>query len=220
MPILYTTGTIESTTLTDDIDLDRHSLTEGYWVGSTAATCTFWGRDRGFVVQPSYSSAQAQGNTWRRRWVTGEIVSSSKAVCKHFSVVPAPRAPKGKIRLEGELLHDRRLPKGKSFALEFQIYGDRLKNLQIEFKLFNLSNRLVLGKQVIVAPGGVLIEELVDHVDGNQVATGVVWILPEETKFIGSPPEFETRFSFEIGNGSSRQYLIDEGYILFTSKAK
>ena len=104
--------------------------------------------------------------------------------------------------------------------MEFQIYGDRLRNLQIEFKLFNLSNRLVLGKQVIVAPGGVLIEELADHVDGSQVVSGVVWILPEETKFIGSPTDFECRFSFEIGNGSSRQYLIDEGYMLFTSKVR
>ena len=220
MSILYTTGIIESTTLTDDVDFDRYALTEGYWVGSTAATCTFWGRDRGFVVQPGYSCSRAEGSSWRRRWVTGEIESSSSAICKHFSVVPAPRAPKGCLTLEGESLRDRRLPKGKSFALEFQIYGDRLRNLQIEFKLFNLSNRLVLGKQVIIAPGGVLIEELADHVDGNQVATGVVWILPEETKFVGSPADFETRFSFEIGNGSSRQYLIDAGYMTFTSKVR
>ena len=81
-----------------------------------------------------------------------------------------------------------------------------------------MSNRLLLSKQVLVAPGGVLIEEIVDHIDGNQLASGAIQLLAPETVFAGSPADFEVKYFFEIGNGTTRQHQLDAGYLIFTSK--
>ncbi|HAX75728.1 MAG TPA: hypothetical protein DCY88_07815 [Cyanobacteria bacterium UBA11372] len=193
-------------------------MAEGYTIAITQASLSWWGRNRAIRLQAARSTVNCRGRAIYNQFVRGSADAVSEAVCRYLWVIPPPTTPKGKLLLDGVSLQNQRLPKGKSLALRFQILGERLRGLQIQLFLKDLSNRILLSKQVLVAPGGVLIEEIVDHVDGNQLASGAIQLLANETIFAGSPADFEVKYFFEIGNGTTRQHQLDAGYLIFTSK--
>lgn len=175
------------------------------------------GRDRHPLFGTAKSTATAKSGGLRRVYAKASIAASDSAVCKYLITLPAPPAPVGEVFLNGKTLVDQRLAKGRSHSFVFTIIGKKLTNLQVRFSLRSLRGESVLQKTVLVAPGGVAIDEFITAEDGTQTITGYISLLPHETVFASAPAEFELNYLLEIGNGSSREYPLQSEYLNFYS---
>jgi hypothetical protein len=183
---------------------------------ATQATNALVGRDRILRVYTARSAVHLRSRGQVKRHSQALVVVNAPSKARWLTTIPAIPAPIGQLWLEGKPLKNRRLPRGKSQTLAFTISGKRLKGLQIQFFLRSLKGEILLSKSILVAPGGVAINELVDNGNGSQTIAGFILLLPHETFFDSLPGrEIEVNYIFQIGNDSSREHLLESDFINF-----
>lgn len=146
------------------------------------------------------------------------IANSTRTKLPFLSVIPAPKVPTGVIKYNGEGIDKLKIVKGKSYAFEFNLTGQRLKYLTVRLAITDLLGKELIQKQVRLAPGGVLIEEFIENDDRYDEITGVIHLLPNETQLLSRHPNTEIKYLFELGNDRDREYLIESGYFLLVKK--
>ena len=220
MTIVYSASAIAAASETDEVILKKVSFTTAKIKASCFTDLTERGRNRGMKLLTTKSTATVKAKPFLAKFAKSKINAQTKSNCKYLSCIPTPIEPIGEALLEGKHLDGRRLVRGKSYALHFEIRGERLNWLNVRFAFFTLQDKRVLEKQVKIAPGGVLIEDLIEIGDNEkrvtgQVVTGVIYLLPQETFLLGVGKEVELKYSFEVGNGRDREYLLQSGFVTF-----
>ncbi|MEW5857387.1 MAG: hypothetical protein AB1861_08400 [Cyanobacteriota bacterium] len=215
MPPVYSTATVAATSSTDDLLLTKTRIIHSALVSisaSSMATATEVGRNRRPVFDRAKSSATSHVRGLRKCYSRVVLAAESSAQCTMLSVIPAIAAPTGELFLNGSRLKEQRLPKGRSHTLSFSITGKRLDKLDIAFSLRSLSGQPLLSKTSRL---GISIEEIVAHAGGSQTVTGYVLLLPRDTIFLESASELELNYTFSIGNGSTREHLLESDFLTF-----
>lgn len=216
---LYSTALIEAASESPNVLLEDLRIIYGAEVLANAPSqgdLFLLGRDRHPRYHPAqYSSTVKSKNLLR---LYGQATFDCKSRCRdatYLTTIPAIQPPTGTIMHGGKTLAGQRLAKGRSYYLNFLVQGFKLQNLEIYFSLRNLRGTEILGKQVLIKPGGIAIEDIADREDGSQSISGYIVLLPHETQFAGFSPEFEASYILNIGNGSSREYFLESGFLNF-----
>lgn len=221
MPIQYGSVTIsawqDETTIVDKATFLQRIRGSGSGISGLSQTdLNLLGRDRHPIypaayTQPKFKHIIAQ----RRRGCEGTGTGRTETHLHWLTSVPAIPPPGGKLTINDEDLANKRLPKSRSHTLSFIITGKRLLNLRVRFLLRDLRGKEILAKQVLLKPGGIAINEIIDNLDGTQTITGWIILLPRDTVLAGTPDEAELNYVFDIGNKTSREHLLESNYLYF-----
>lgn len=218
MPILY--GSTEIGVASETLDVAPELLarirgSEISIAGISQISPTLTGRDRAKLMSPSISEICFGAQQYLRvRHGIVLIVSRTHASCHKLTTIPATRHPVGQLFLNGKSIQNMTLLKGGSYSFGFNLFGRKLVNLDIQFTLRNLTGEIVLSKQIRLDPGGVAIDDYTIDTERNETITGYVVILPEDTNFVKSN-NYETKFTLELKNKTTRRYFLEEGLLTF-----
>lgn len=219
MPTLYGQAAIDAFSETADVPYSAFRLIYGLNASIEAvsqADNILQGRNRVLKAYTGRSTAKCIPFGRVRRHVQSAVKGRAIALNRHLNVIPAIPAPQGQLFLEDKPLREQRLPRGTSQSFAFTIIGKRLKGLQVNFLLRSTRGLVLLQKTILIAPGGVAISEFLQDSDGIQTIGGFIILMPNETLFSTfKGREIEVNFVFQIGNGSSREHLLESNYINF-----
>ena len=217
MPLILGSATIPVVSQTAEVaalDLvrERGALIRMDAVTQTAPAIT--GRDRSPLITTAFNLLKTTINKYERHRHGLSTISPETAT----SVVPwvfSPSVPAPTV----ELFVDDLLPisestikRGSSFNLTYILTGYRLGYLFAEFEILTLGNTPVISKKVELMPGGISEDDTTILANGEEQIIGTVFILPHETQNI---PGDECKYSFRVGNQSTRKYQPVCGYLRF-----
>lgn len=218
MPPQYTTASVSSVSTAPNVPVAKRRVIHGaiaQLAPVSQANVVLKGRDRHPLFQTSKSAAAISASGFVKRHSACSMGARTDALARYLTTIPAIAAPTGQLFLGGKQLKESRLPKGASHYLTFIVTGKRLLNLQVRFQLRDLTGKALLGKTVLVAPGGVAIDEILTSSEGLQTITGYVLLMPHETQLSELPNEVELNYLLSIGNGSTREHLLESEYLSF-----
>lgn len=208
------TATSETTDVTEDF-LSRLRGTTFAMRSPSLATATLIGRDRHPRIYHALGRSAFKVAPMRRRGTTFLMASVTESIAKKTTVMPPVQEPRGVLKFDDLPLAGRKLSKGSSVTIGFLITGWKIKYLTVSFSLMNLSGMPVLNKTVYLSPGGVGVDEIITNPDGSESIVGYIFLLPEETIFLGSPKQYELKYICELHNQSTRMYHIETDYLSF-----
>ncbi len=204
------TQTLEVATL--DTRRERGALVRMDAVTQTSLAIT--GRDRA----PRIASATNLLSTTIKRYERHRHSSVKLNPITETPVVPwvfSPSVPAPKVDLfidELTTIDNARIKKGSNFNLTYILTGRRLGYLYAEFEILTLSNAPIVSKRFGLVPGGISEDGVTILPNGEEQIIGTVFILPSETTKI---PGEECKYTFRIGNKSTRKYQPICGYLRF-----
>ncbi|MBD2005619.1 MULTISPECIES: hypothetical protein [Cyanophyceae] len=217
-----------ATSQTDDVPVAKFKILHFAVARGTAVTqgdLSLWGRNRHLKLETAISKGTGKAKALLKHFtkVVGEAVSET--TCKYLDVSPPIPTPVGELFLNSKRLQEQRLPKSRRHSFSFSISGKRLARIQdgcpvLEGGLeFSFSLRTLSGQTLLTKTNhsGIYLDELVTHSDNSQTLTGFVNLLPHETVFPDTSTEVELNYIFSLGNGSTRDYLIESEYFTFYS---
>lgn len=176
------------------------------------------GRDRHPKIHLNESKTDSSLSRYRKRFRVTATDINTESVCNRVTSVPPPKAPIGDVFFDGKPLKGQKLHKNAFYTIGFTATGTKLIGLVAELTLSNLANQEIVKKQVVIDPGGIIFDDqITTNYDGTQVFTGYIVLTPEDTKFVGSPSEFEVKYHLELRNKTIRRYPIADGIITFVN---
>jgi len=176
------------------------------------------GRDRHPKIYPNESTTDSSLSRYRKRYRSPISDIKTTSTGDKVTSVPPPKAPIGDVFFNGKPLSGQKLHKNSYYAIGFTATGTKLNYLVAELTLSDLSNKEIVKKQVTIDPGGVIFDDqITTNYDGLQVFTGYIVLTPDDTKFVGSPNEFEVKYHLELKNKTIRRYPIADGIITFVN---
>lgn len=217
MPLLLGSATLPLVSQTPEVAALDTRRERGALVRMDAVTQTpvaITGRDR----SPRIATASNKLLTVIKHYERHRNVSTIINPETQTTVVPwvfSPSVPSPKVELFVDDLvpiQSSTIKKGSSFNLTFILTGFRLSYLFAEFEILTLGNTPIISKKVEVTPGGISKDEITILPTGEEQIIGTVFVLPSETTRI---PGEECKFTFRVGNTSTRKYQPICGYLRF-----
>lgn len=204
------------TETTTPLDLVKKSFLKGTAIATSQTLANNFGRDRYLKGLVAESVVMATTGLLRRRGLTGLCNAITQTDCDSIASMPPAPSPTGNLTLNGSSLSGQRLRKGQSLSLKFVLNGRKIAPLSVNFKLFDLSGRLLIDKKERVSPGGLEVESsTLKTTTGNTSEVGYIFIMRSETLFLEEGKEFETRYDFSVGN-SRVHHPLESGFLVFT----
>lgn len=218
MPLVLASATIPATTQTPEVAAllsrrERGALIRLDAVTQTAPAIT--GRDRSPRVATATNLLLTTIKRYERhRYSAVKLNPATQTPVAPWVFSPSVPAPHLDLFVDELIpIDSTTIKKGSSFNLTYVLTGRRLTYLFAEFEIATLSNIPIISKKVELVPGGISEDEITLLPNGEEQIIGTVFILPDETLRI---PGEECKYSFRIGNKSTRKYQPTCGYLRFS----